>query len=257
VSFKYKSRRFQPAAVKYSHIFLHFSMHTEDNMPLLTTYTDFLQRVDELGFLPFSHILDGLPSVSDETPGHIWHTGDRDTDPWQWKDRAAEEKKTAYGCILGGHKGFVSARMYAVFYTAYHPPLSMLDRWTAGEVNQTTWQLWRLFEEKSLLNTSDVRREMGVTQKSGGSRVDASLVELQKQYYLTMAGCRQKTGKDGKLYGWPATVFDRVQDWAPAEWLKGIRGGRADDAREVILDVGVAMSQGVSRDQLAKALDIR
>jgi len=77
-------------------------------MLLLATYQDFIHRVEELGFLPMSNILLGYPSLGAETPGHIWHTG-LETDPWQWKDRAAGEKQLAYGCILGGHKGFVSA----------------------------------------------------------------------------------------------------------------------------------------------------
>lgn len=33
----------------------------------------------------------------------------------------AEEKGLAFGCILGGHKGFVSPRMYSIFYAAFHP----------------------------------------------------------------------------------------------------------------------------------------
>src|SRR5262245_30221152 len=104
-------------------------------MAKLTRYQDFLDRVDELGFMALSRLLPGLPSLSEETPRSIWHTGDDDTDPWHWKDRAAEEKRLAYGCILGGHKGFVSARMYPVFYAAYHPAESMPDRWAMGQVN--------------------------------------------------------------------------------------------------------------------------
>jgi len=105
-------------------------------MMQLTTYIDFLNRVEELGFMALSHILPGFPSLSAETPGNIWHTG-LDTDPWRRKDRAAEEKQLAYGCILGGHKGFVCAHMYPVFYAAYHPPELMHERWAAGTVNKS------------------------------------------------------------------------------------------------------------------------
>ena len=78
----------------------------------LITYQDFLDRVDELGFMALSYMLPGLPCLSEETRSESWHGDDPDADPWAWKDRAAEEKRLAYGCILGGHKGFVSARMY-------------------------------------------------------------------------------------------------------------------------------------------------
>lgn len=221
---------------------------------MLNHYEDFLARVDELGFLPLSPLVPGLPSLSDETPPAQWHTGDRETDPWCWKDRAAEEKRLAYGCILGGHKGFVSARLYPIFYAACRPVEPMPSRWSAGTVTLTTWQLWQLFEQKTLLNTSDVRREMGVTAAKGGSRVDAALKSLQREYYLTVAGSRKKVAKDGQPYGWAASVFDRVQHWAPAEWLQPTSALRSTEAMACILDVGMTIGSGVDRQALAEKL---
>ena len=105
-------------------------------MPVLTTYQAFVERVEELGFMALSRVLPGLPSLSSETLDNQWHTGIPETDPWQWKDRAAAEKRLAYGCILGGNKGFIAPRMYAVFYAACHPGISMIERWEAGEVKR-------------------------------------------------------------------------------------------------------------------------
>ncbi len=131
---------------------------------MLTTYEDFLNRVETLGFMALSNILPGLPSLGDETSESLWHTG-LDSDPWRWKDRAAEEKRLAYGCILGRHKGFVAQRMYPIFYAAFHPSLSMPERWARGTINQSTWQLWRLFEERSALNTSQARKALSAGRK--------------------------------------------------------------------------------------------
>ncbi len=112
---------------------------------MLTNYDDFVTRVDSLGFMTLSDLLTGLPSLGNETTESLWHTG-LDTDPWRWKDRAADEKRLAYGCMLGGHKGFVAQRMYPIFFAAFHPTLSMPERWSSGTINQITWQLWQLFE---------------------------------------------------------------------------------------------------------------
>ena len=161
-------------------------LSSEEHMNNLSTYEGFIAQVDELGFLPLSHLMEGLPSISDFVDRSQWHTGDEQTDPWLWKDRAAAEKRLAYGCILNGHKGFVAGRLYGWFYAAYHPIDPMPERWAAGLVSQPVWRLWQLFERKTLLNTAEVRAEMG------GSRVDASLKELQRQYFLTVAGVRQK-----------------------------------------------------------------
>ncbi len=223
-------------------------------MAWLTSYPEFLTRVDELGFMSLSPLLPGLPSLSEETPGNIWHTGDLDKDPWRWKDRAAEEKKAAYGCILGGHKGFVSARLYPWFFAANRPAGTLADRWAAGQVKQTTWQLFQLFEKKAPLDTRDVRREMGVSAKNGASRVDAALVELQSQFYVAITGSRKKTARDGQTYGWAASIFDRVENWAPVSWLPGVGAFAPIVACETILDLGMNMSQSMNRDALARIL---
>ncbi|NJD04159.1 MAG: hypothetical protein FIA99_16550 [Ruminiclostridium sp.] len=225
-------------------------------MTQLLRYKDFIARVDDFGFMVLSNILPGFPSLSEETPKGNWHTGDPDTDPWCWKDKAAEEKRLAFGCIIGGHKGFVSGHMYSLFYTAFHPKEHMEERRTSGQVNQTVWHLWQLFEEKALLNTSDIRQEMGVTLKKGGSKVDRAIQELQQQYYITVAGSRRKTDKYGQPYGWPANVYDNVERWVPLEWMKPASGLNPEEARKKILDRGIAISKNISCNELAKTLGI-
>jgi hypothetical protein len=223
---------------------------------MLTSYEDFIARVESLGFMALSPLLPGFPSLGGETPVSLWHTG-LDTDPWRWKDRVAEEKRLAYGCILGGHKGFVTRRMYPIFYAAFHPVLSMPERWATGTVNQRTWQLWQLFEKESALNISLVRQTLGVSRKQGASAVDASIQQLQHEYYITVAGNDRKVGSKGQFYGWPVTRYSRVIDWAPADWLDSAKDWSVVEARELILDDGVAMSNGVNRQNLAKKLALR
>jgi hypothetical protein len=223
---------------------------------MFTMYEDFIARVETLGFMTLSRLLPGLPSLGDETAQSLWHTG-LDSDPWRWKDRAAEEKRLAYGCILGGHKGFVTQRMYPIFYAAFHPPLlSMPERWTGGTLGQQTWRLWQLFEEKGRLNISQVRQAMGVN-KQDAHAVDTAIQQLQHEYYITVDGNERKVSARGEFYGWPVNRYCRVADWAPAGWLDSAADWSAEEARELILDEGVAMSDGVSRKDLAKKLGLR
>ena len=237
-------------------------------MMLLKKYDDFIDRVNGLGFMALSNILPGFPSLTAETPKEIWHTGIPDTDPWCWKDRAAEEKRLAFGCILGGHKGFISERMYPLFYKAFHPQEHMEERRLSGEISQTVWQLWEFLpgcmgeqqampatsQRGTLLDTADIRREMGVKLKKGGSKVDRAIKELQQYFYITVAGSRRKTDKYGQPYGWPANVYDRVENWAPEGWIKQNPDLSREDAREMILDAGMLICKDVSRSELARTL---
>ncbi len=223
-------------------------------MVKLTNYNDFIERVNELGFMAFSNTLPGFPSLTAETPGQIWHTGNPQTDPWCWKDKAAEEKKLAFGCVLGGNKGFIAPPMYAHFYAACQPEEHMEELQAFGLLSPEIWRLWQLFETRSPLSTGEIRREMGVTKKKGGSRVDKAISELERMFCITVAGSRRKTDKFGQPFGWASNVYDKVENWAPEEWMAVSQSIRREEARNRILDRGLAISQNTSREQLAAML---
>lgn len=220
---------------------------------MLTSYEDFIARVEVLGFMALSRLLPGLPSLGDETSREAWHTG-LETDPWGWKDRAAEEKRLAYGCILGGHKGFISRRMYPIFYAACHPAQSMTERWASGTISQETWLAWRLFVEHGRLNISQVRQSLHSADKAGTRAVDAAVEQLQREFYITVDGHERKVSSRGELYGWPVIRYCRVTDWASDGWLQGAPDWPRGEARDCILDESVAVSAGVSRQALAAKL---
>ncbi len=223
---------------------------------ILTTYADFIDRVEALGFMPLSQILPGLPSLGAETAEGLWHTG-LDTDPWQWKDRAAAEKRLAYGCILGGHKGFIAQRMYPIFYAAFHPALPMPERWASGLINPTTWQIWQHFEERGMLTTSQTRKALGAGRKQTISAIDRAIRQLQREYYITSDGSERKISAQGEPYGWPVNRYRRVVDWAASGWLADAPNWSVEGAREAILEDSAAISEGVDRRALAKKLGWR
>jgi hypothetical protein len=219
-------------------------------------YKDFVEKVEELGFMPFSPILDGLLHFPEYTVQSNWFTDDPDTDPWLWKYRATREKKLAFGNILGGQKGFVSSRMYPVFYTVFRPQESFEERWEQGLVNAATRKLWQLFNNYGMLSTSDMRKALGVTLKKGGSHLDASIKDLQRDFYVTVNGAALKTGKQGKQYGWYENIYVRVADWAPKEWGITKSGLNKEQAKREILYAALAVNSQLDRNKLAKKLGL-
>lgn len=219
-------------------------------------YTGFLELVENLGFMPFSPILDGLPSLPEYTIQKNWFTDDPDIDPWLWKYRASQEKKLAFGNILGGQKGFISSRMYPVFYNGFHPHESFEERWVEGLISVTTRKLWQLFDNYGKLSTSDMKRALHVSLKKGGSRLDASIKELQRDFYITVDGSTLKTDKQGKKYGWYENIYSPVLDWAPAEWRVTESGFRREEAQREILYAALAINDQLDRNKLAKKLGI-
>jgi hypothetical protein len=189
-----------------------------------------------------------------ETAESQWHTGDPETDPWQWKDRAAMEKKLAFGCILGGYKGFISKELYPLFYAACHPAGDAEELYDSGELSHAAWQLYQLLEHDTVLSTADIRKALHVTKKSGASRVDTAVEELQRKFYITVCGNRRKVALNGQEYGWPANTYTRVEDWIPEDWLHCAENIDPEGARSRILDIGCSIGSGIDRQALSKLL---
>jgi hypothetical protein len=89
-----------------------------------------------------------------------------------------------------------------------------------------------------------VRQTLGASRKQGVSTVEAAFKQLQREYYITVDGNERKVSAKGEFYGWPVSRYRRVVDWAPASWLGSAKDWSAEEARELILDDGVAMSRG-------------
>jgi hypothetical protein len=220
---------------------------------MLKAYSDFLDYVNKAGIMAFSgRFIDGFPKLDALTSPVQWHTGDRETDPWLWKDRAATEKCLAFGNILGGRKGFIAESLYPLFYSACRPDGTPEDRYRDGTIKKTVLDVYRLFEAGDDLDTSEIRKKLHVTKKDGASAVDAAVAALQREFYITVCGNRRKVSFDGQEYGWPANVYRLVDDWA-ADWLTAPLLP-TQTARARVLDHCAALDERIDIQALEKLL---
>lgn len=215
-------------------------------MKMLTGYESFIECVEDGGFLFLTDIHPDAPSVSAMTRDEQWHTGDAETDPWQWKDRAAEEKRLAYGCILGGNKGFIAPRLYAAFVRACQPEQELEERWFSGTLKPAIWQVWQQFEEQPLQASPDLNRFWKNNGNKGTSGLDTAMKELMATFFVTVAGNRQKVGRDGVPYGWRHLLYERVDAWAPSAWLEPVESMTVDIARQAVLQAAQTLAPKVS-----------
>lgn len=220
-------------------------------MELLLTYGDFISYVNRKGVLAFSGGFP-LPALDALTLEKNWHTGEEDTDPWRWKDRAAREHALAFGCILNGFKGFLSEAAYPLFYDAFREEETLEERYYAGHVAKAEMDVYRLFESGAQLSTADVRSALHVTKKQGASAVDTALKSLQRQFLISVCGNKRKLSFEGLEYGWPANAYCLAELWA-GDWLKGKRLKR-EEARGRILNHCEVQGICEDRAKLKRAL---
>jgi hypothetical protein len=220
---------------------------------MLGSYSDFLDAVDTLGVMAFAgSFLSGFPTLDGLTSPLQWHTGDPETDPWRWKDRAAAERRLAFGNILGGRKGFISNTLYPLFSSACRPDGSLEERYRWGHVKKLVCDVYNLFEGGEALDTGEIRKRMNVRKSENASAVDGAVVTLQKEFYITVCGSRRKVSFDGAEYGWPANAYRLADDWL-SDWLTEPLLP-TDDARARILAHLAGLNRGIDLKKAEKLL---
>ena len=143
----------------------------------------------------------------------IWHTGDPETDPWEWRMRVLEERKDiAYAKVFFGTSGYITKEWYPYFLAVRRQGLVFDEWYDEGRASQLERQIYEAIEENGKVALHDLKRICEITKETS-SAFDRALTSLQKNLFITMCGRTQKLNKKGEAYGWNSTVFCTVEDF--------------------------------------------
>lgn len=204
---------------------------------MLKNYNEFINYINQYKIVPFSKILDGFPSISELTSNAQWHTGKDISDPWRWKDIAAENKDCAYGCLLGGKKVFVSMGTLPIFHAAYTPDRSIDELYYEGKLSKISYDAYSIINSMHSIAIFDLRSQLGVTKKKGASALDNALKQLQQMMKVSISGSRQKINKQGIPYGWRSNVYTTFEKWAGMVIIEDAKNYDKDEAQNIISDI--------------------
>ncbi len=134
-----------------------------------------------------------------------WHTGDPETDPWEWRMRVLEERSEfAYAKVFFGVSGYISKEWYPYFLSVRRQGKSFEEAYNDGNISQTAKRIYELVSDNGRLAVHEIK-QLGCLEKC--KDFDKALTELQMKMYLTMCGRAPKLNKNGEPYGWTSTVF--------------------------------------------------
>ena len=170
-----------------------FALHKVEDLALL---------IHTIGFLPlFSNTIPDF-SVEERVPANVWWTGDRETDPWEWRMILARDPEIAYGKFFNRTAGFISKSIFPSFanyrrngYNFY----ALFEDELASFRAKKVMDVFALDEEavgKELL-TNEVKEFAAVDKNFQGV-----LTDLQMQTYLIQSDFRQRKNRKGQPYGW-------------------------------------------------------
>lgn len=181
----------------------------------IRSYSDFVETLLEAGFSMGGGNSEGIYSVinwgwnqgpSYDTP-ISWHTGNWDTDPWEWRIRVLEEHNDiAYAKLFFKKSGFIVREWIPLFLAVRRSGRTLEEDYRDGLISNPAKRIYELVLEHHTLPLHTIK-ELAGFGKEDKSTFDRALVELQMKMYLTMCGRKQKRSLKGEEYGWSSTVF--------------------------------------------------
>lgn len=142
-----------------------------------------------------------------------WHTGDPETDPWEWRMRVLEERDDiAYGKVFFGTSGYITKEWYPIFLAVRRQGMVFDEWYDEGKISLLEKAIYEAVCENGQIALHELKAMCGITKETSG-KFDRALTNLQKNLFITMCGRKQKTNKFGEGYGWNSTVFCTVEDF--------------------------------------------
>lgn len=194
----------------------------------IKSYNDFVTALLDAGFSMGGGNSEGIYAVVswnwDETPPYDtpvrWHTGDPETDPWEWRIRVLDERNDiAYAKLFFKKSGYISKEWYPYFLAARRGNKTFSEEYADGLISHNAKRIYNAVLDNGNLPLHLIKQAGGFT-KEEASKFDRALVELQIKMYLTMCGRQQKLSQKGEEYGWSSTVFCTTEHFFGDEMFK-------------------------------------
>ncbi len=142
-----------------------------------------------------------------------WHTGDPETDPWEWRMRVLEERRDiAYSKVFFNVSGFISAEWYPRFLAVRRGGETFDEAFGRGAVSRMAKRAYDVIREIDSLAFHEIK-SLAFIIREENSQFEQALTELQMKMFITIDGRAQKVNKYGIPYGWSSTSFSTVESF--------------------------------------------
>jgi hypothetical protein len=184
----------------------------------INSFEVFCEVLQQVGFSMGGSNDEGIFAVSNYFAEHlVEHTGDKETDPWQWRIRGViETDHLAYGKLFLNKGGWITKDWFPYFMSVRRNGKVFDEMYYDGAISHIAKKIYNLISDTPNLSLHEIKTELGV-DKDGKSGFETALTALQMKMLITISGEKFKLSKDGNAYGWPVTTFCTVEEFFGAE----------------------------------------
>ena len=182
----------------------------------IRTWQELVSWIKEVGFLPlFANEIEGF-SAEEHVSAKYWWTGDRDQDPWEWREIIAASHEVAYGKFFDKKAGFISIDWLPYFVNSRRSGYDFDSRWEDGHVARREKKIMdffigqdedgdSVFKDIRILST-DLKKQAGFG-KGGEKNYPGVITQLQMETYLVISDFHRRENKRGEEYGMSVSIL--------------------------------------------------
>lgn len=159
----------------------------------IRTYKELINWVNEIGFLPlFSNSIPGFSAEELVSPD-FWWTGDREQDPWEWREIIAESREVAYGKFFAGKSGFVSVDWLSYLANYRRDGYDFDSAYEDGLISRRDKKIMDCFgildddDRKEVLLPGYIIKHQAGFGKEGFKNFNGCMTGLQMETYIVRA----------------------------------------------------------------------
>jgi len=131
----------------------------------IKNYADFVAALLEAGFSLGGSNADNIFALcaydftgTNPNPDIAWHTGDPETDPWEWRVRVLNERDDiAYAKVCFKKSGYITKAWYPYFLAARRGKLSFEDEYFSGTITQDAKRVYQVISENTPLPFHEIK----------------------------------------------------------------------------------------------------
>lgn len=180
----------------------------------LNNFNDFIEILLDSGFSIGGGNDEGIYAIVDydwlNVPSGspiVWHTGDPETDPWEWRIRVLNERNDiAYSKCFFKKSGYITREFYPYFLALRRGNREFDDDYADGKISHYAKRIYDVIREYGELPMHEIKT-FGGFGRDEKSKFDTALTELQMRLYLTICGTNRRRNAKGEEYGWNSTMF--------------------------------------------------
>jgi len=225
---------------------------------MIENYNEFIEGLLAAGFSVaggndegvFGLINHGWQEEPPESPLR-WHTGNPDTDPWEWRIRVLNERSDiAYAKLFNKKGGFITREWYPYFLAARRNGKLFEEEYADGKASHYAKRIYEVLVNNAL-PAHQIKQAAGFA-KEEKLKFDNALVELQMKLYITVCGEQQKISQKGDGYSWASMVYCTTDQFWGDEVFMQAAAINSDEAIAKITKQAMQLNPAASDKKVLK-----